>query len=278
MNVERFDIGKKYVLSTIAKNNRLDTYSKYIEMAKQHGYYVCSMREFFLDSKEKKHFVLRHDVDYLGPFTRKMFTVERNLGVHSTYYFRDSTIDVSLMNEMIEAQFEVGFHYETLSNYAKEHSLNKLSIKDIEICRSKLKKEIQNINELLNSPITSVASHGDKKNREIMLSNNVLLEGQDYNDYGILFEAYDENLYNNYVDVHIMDNNIRRNFGFSYSVNPIEAISDNYTNIVFLSHPNHWYNSWKRIIYDMAAFLVGRYDSVPRGKFSRIMKDGIQNK
>ncbi|MBR3376590.1 MAG: hypothetical protein IKG44_02760 [Mogibacterium sp.] len=271
MNNHRFDVGKKFIIKTIIKNDRLKAYRKYIELALEKGYTVCSMIEFYSSPKEGKHFVLRHDVDYSGPSTRKMFDVEKSLGVHSTYYFRKSTIDVLLMNEMIESGFEVGLHYETLSDYAIENNLSEVSNKDIEICRDRLKKEITDFNKLLKKPITSVVAHGANKNREIGKSNNVILDGQSYEEFGIVFEGYDESLYKEHIDTHIMDGNIRHNYGFSYKSNPIEAIEENSKNIVFLAHPNHWYYSFAQRCWNIIALLLGRCSYESNREFLRIL-------
>ncbi len=272
MGMNRFDKGKRFVFQTILRNDRLNTYSEYIKMAKDNNYQVCSMIEFYQAPNQGKHFVLRHDVDYSGPATRRMFFTEQRLGIHSTYYFRKSTIDIPLMNEMIDAGFEVGFHYETLSDYATENNLDRISERDLSICRERLKKEIMDFNSLLKKPISSIVGHGTRKNFQIGQSNNVLLENQDYKDFGIVFEGYDKNLYADYVSAHIMDGSIRRNFGFSYSSNPIEAIDNCESNIVFLSHPNHWYKTLPQRGWELTALVLGRYTPETNREFSRILE------
>ena len=163
METERFDKGREYVFHTILKNDRLKTYAYYLALAKENGYHICPMLEFYKNPIAEKHFVLRHDVDHKTPATRKMYNLEKKYHVHSTYYFRKSTVDINLMNDMIDAGFEVGFHYETLSDYAIENNLNHVTEKDIEICRIRLKQEIEEFNKLIKKPIYSVASHGHKK-------------------------------------------------------------------------------------------------------------------
>ena len=268
----RFDEGKEYVWRTIVRNDRLKMYEKYLELAKQNDYNICSMVEFYETKGVGKHFILRHDVDHKTPATKKMFMVEQDFGVHSTYYFRKTTINKALMDEMIDAGFEVGFHYETLSDYAKENELNVINDEDIEICRRILKEDIQKFNKIVKQPITSIVSHGDSKNIEIGKSNNVLIEGQNYQDYGIIFEGYDKELYEKYIDVHIMDGSLRFNSGFSYRDNPIDAITSGYKNIIFLSHPNHWYKTPIQWIWNFGMLLVGKYDNHTHAEFRRILK------
>lgn len=271
MMAERFDFGKKYVFNTILKNDRLKYYGYYITLAKENGYNVCTMSEFYKHPTEGKHFVLRHDVDHKTPATRRMFNLEKKLHVRSTYYFRKSTIDIKLMNDMIDAGFEVGFHYETLSDYAIENNLSRITEKDIEISRERLKQEIREFNKLIKRPIQSVVGHGSKKNLEIGKSNNVLFKDQEYRDFGILFEGYDDELYSKYVDTHIMDGSLRINSGFSYRQNPIDAITSADKNIIFLSHPNHWYKTFSQWVWNIAAFFMGKCTDEPAGEFKRIL-------
>ena len=243
-----------------------------IQLALKNNYNVCSMIEFYNNPQDGKHFVLRHDVDHKSPATKRMFHVERSLGVHSTYYFRKSTLDVCLMNEMIDCGFEVGFHYETLSDYALEKRLDEVNETDIQICKERLKSEIMEFNSLIKRPISSIVGHGARKNLEIEKSNNVLLEGRDYQDFGILFEGYDEKMYEEHVNAHIMDGNIRRNYGFSYNTNPIVEIKSGKQNIIFLAHPNHWYKTFPQKCWDLTAFLIGRCSYSTAMEFKRIMR------
>lgn len=271
MAVDRVDQGKKYVFKTILKNDRLRVYAYYLMLAEKNGYNVCSMSEFYENPTVGKHFVLRHDVDHKTPATRKMFSLEKKYHVRSTYYFRKSSADIRLMNDMIDAGFEVGFHYETLSDYAIENGLSKITEKDIEICRERLKQEIAEFNKLIKKPIQSVVGHGSKKNLEIGKSNNVLFMDQEYKDFGVLFEGYDDELYSKYVDTHIMDGSLRINSGFSYRQNPIDAISSQDRNIIFLSHPNHWYKTFPQWVWNVTAFLMGKYMDGSAREFERIL-------
>ena len=271
MVVDRFDQGKKYVFKTILRNDRLKAYAQYLILAGRNGYHICSMSEFYEHPTEGKHFVLRHDVDHKTPATRKMFHLEKKHHVHSTYYFRKSTVDINLMNDMIDAGFEVGFHYETLSDYAIENKLSRVTEKDIEICRERLKQDIAEFNRLIKKPIRSVVGHGSKKNLEIGKSNNVLFKDQEYGAFNILFEGYDGALYSKYVDTHIMDGSLRINSGFSYRQNPIDAISSQDRNIIFLSHPNHWYKTFPQWIWNVTALLIGKCTDESAREFQRIL-------
>lgn len=279
--MSRVDKSIIYMWKVILFNARLNMYDYYIKLAKNNGYKVCSLRELYKDTirggnPNQKHFVLRHDVDHISPGTRKMFEIEKSNDVKSTYYFRKCTTDEELMKEMQTAGYEVGFHYETIAEYVESYGKHKLTTVDIYACRDILKQEIREFNELLDAPMESICSHGAPANARIGVSSNVLLENQNYKDYGIKFEAYDKALYERFVTHHICDGNICYNYGFSYEDNPIDNIEHGDKNIVFLAHPEHWYNTKGRILKDMVKMLIHRVTYNTQRKFRRIATEGIQ--
>lgn len=267
------DRSKLFLLKSVLLNDRLKMYSKYINEAKQQGYKVETLGEFYNHYKEDgKHFILRHDVDHKGEATRKMFEVEKNLGVRSTYFFRYSTVDKVLIDEMILAGFEIGFHFETIANYIDDnHITNKEDI-DLEKCKVMLKKEVKEFEEMIEHPVFSLCAHGAPANKKIGISNNVITEERGIlKDIGIDYEAYDKTMYE-YVDCHIMDQSILYNYGFSYKDTPESSILEGRRNIIFLAHPNHWYLSRFQRIKKIMAFVLGKAKYSSSRTFSRIEK------
>lgn len=264
------DHTKYFVLKSILLNNRLKAYSEYLREAIRQGYSVESLETFQRHYKEPgKHFVLRHDVDHNGIATRKMFECEKKLGVKSTYYFRKSTIDKCLIDEMIRDGFDVGFHFETVAEYIEEKHIQDKSAINLDECRERLKKEIREFEETIGHKIYSICSHGAAANVKLNISSNVITEGGIPADFTVAFEAYDRNMYQ-YVDCHIMDSSILNNFGFSYQDTPFSAMGEKKKNIVFLAHPNHWYMSgWQRLC-KLRAFILGKTTYLPSCQFERI--------
>lgn len=246
------------VIITILFNNRLEKYKYYIEYARKNGYQILSLENFYRlkDKREGRHFVLRHDVDHLGLCTRKMFEVEKEMGVISTYYFRFSTIDKEIIQEMLNAGFSVGLHFETIADYAREHHIKNKNEIDMKLMKQLLKGEVQRFEDIIGQKIYSCCSHGALENAMLGISNNAITEKADMSVFGLEFEAYDKELYE-FVDCHIMDGSLICNFGFSYADTPITAIDDKKSNIVFLSHPNHWYRSGKQRIRQLGAIALG---------------------
>ncbi len=260
------------IVGTILLNNRLKKYKYYIQYAREKGYQALSLESFYKlpNRRSRKHFVLRHDVDHLGIWTRKMFETEKMLNVKSTYYFRFSTIDKELIQEMLDSGFDVGLHFETISDYARECNIKNKDEIDMELMKQRLKEDIQRFEEIIGHEIFSCCSHGAPENRVLGISNNAITEKADMMEFGLKFEAYDKKLYEA-VDCHVMDGSLLYNFGFSYADTPITAIDAGHANIIFLSHPNHWYQSCKQRIRQLGAIVLGKgtFKAAER-KFKRI--------
>lgn len=271
--MKRFDNTRTFLFKTIVLNNRLKTYRKYIDYAKQQGYKICSLSEFYENKDESlNHFILRHDVDYFEKATKKMFEVEKELGVHSTYYFRWSTIDENLIQDMLNAGFDIGLHYETVATYIRENNIQNKEDINISVVQSQLKDEIKEFKTKYNPNMSSCCSHGASENIQLGISSNSILENVNYDEYGIIFEAYDERMYSDYGIYHIMDQNIRNNFGFAYSSNPIDGINEERKNILFLAHPTHWFSSLKLYLINIRETILGRVQYSTTREFKRIAK------
>lgn len=76
------DKSKKFIIKALLLNNRLKKYQDYINYARDHGYRVISLEDFYSlnDRRAEKHFILRHDVDHNGIATKKCMK-QRNRSV-----------------------------------------------------------------------------------------------------------------------------------------------------------------------------------------------------
>lgn len=262
------------VFSTVLLNNRLKEYGKYIEYARENGYQVLSLEDFYKlpNKRQGKHFVLRHDVDSSDISTRKMFETEKELGLKSTYYFRSSTIERKLICEMIDSGFDVGFHFETIADYAKQYDIKNKSEIDMDLMKQRLKAEVEHFEEVIGHKTFSCCSHGDRENVRLGISNNAITENADMSEFGLGFEAYSKELYEN-VDCHVMDTFLTKHFGFAYEDTPYTAIDAGYANIVFLSHPGHWYLPFKKRVRMLGYILLGKGTfTKSERKFQRIQE------
>lgn len=267
-------IDKKMVINSLIFNNRLKSYGEYIQYAKEKGYQVVSLEDFYRLKNRRygKYFVLRHDVDSVSKATRKMYETERKLGVKSTYYFRFSTIDNALIRDMVNSGFDVGLHFETISDYAREYGIKDKKQIDLNFMKKRLKRDIRRFEKITGVKIYSCCSHGAVENSELGISNNAITENADMEEFGLGFEAYDKKLYED-VDCHIMDSCVIRNFGFSYKDNPISAIKGKKKNIVFLAHPGYWWMSAIRRGYYGYCLILGKGSlEIAKREFKRVME------
>ena len=263
------------MLSIIFKNNRLDDYADILQNALNNNYVVCSVSDYYekyLGGDSKHYLILRHDVDYLTPGTRKMFLIEKKYKVKSTYYFRDNTLDVDLAKAMLQDGFEVGYHYETIAHLMQRGTIkNRPDIK-VDSVREEFKEELTNFQNRIGSQIKSCAAHGAPENIRIGVSNNIIFEDIQSKELGVEFEAYNIALIDS-ITSYISDSGIMHNYGFQYAGDtPFEAIQKKENVILFLTHPNHWYLSLFERIKKLVRMIIGKGEYDSKIVFSRLDK------
>lgn len=268
------DRGLSFIISVLLKNDRFKYYDFYLNLANKNGYKIISFTEYLKNGVNygDKILILRHDIDNNISNVKLMYDIERKNNATATYYFRWSTLDVDLVKEMHKNGFEIGLHYETLATYAIKNNIHKhdqVNEEVLKICRKELKEEIEKFKGVTGILIDTIANHGHYKNIELGISNNTLVEGQDYNYFSILCEAYDKKFYET-VNTHIMDTSIEYNYGFAYKDNPIDSIIRGDKVIVFLSHPEHWRLSVNQRIKLAIKLVIGKFTFHTNRVFTRI--------
>lgn len=88
--IKRLKLFIKYL-----QNNRIEEYDGILKKAKKENYNIISLRDYIEKKydKDKKLLILRHDIDHVSNGTKMMFEVEKKYGVHSSFYFRNSTYE-----------------------------------------------------------------------------------------------------------------------------------------------------------------------------------------
>ena len=190
-----------------------------------------------LKAGKTRLFFLRHDVDTDVPLARKLFDIEREFGVVSTYYFRRCTADYTLMREIHALGSEVGYHYEELSDYAKRHGIKDKAtmVAHLEPVRAEFLANLRTFEAGLGAKVVTVAGHGDFVNRSLHMSNPELLNDELRKVAGIEMEAYDEALVGG-LDFRTAD----RPYPDLYQRSPLEAIRNQAPVILILIHPRNW--------------------------------------
>ena len=240
------------LLKKLLQKSRLSYYKNILELAIANGYYLTSLIDWYKNNyyPGKKILILRHDVDHDAAGALKMFTIEKELGVKSTFYFRWNTMSSDIMHQMHNNNFEVSLHYETLATYCKKNSVfskNQVTSEVLEACYNQLEKELKTFNSKFWKTHT-ICSHGDKRNRLLGITNfEILKEPNKRKSLDIDFEAYDPEIIKHF-DIYISDSSLKYNHQWKGPMNPEEAINKSFKNICLLTHPLHWnYNVLKTI-------------------------------
>ncbi len=248
-------------LPLIPQRPRWEEYRHIIRYALGKGYVITSLIRWFegVDGGEdQKTLIMRHDVDHHRKGAERMHRIERELGVHSTFYFRWSTLDLDLMRRIEESGSEVGLHYETIATYALKHGIFKregITGRVVKECQSLLKDEIRRFGKYAN--IRSISSHGAWWNRHLGIPNKILIENESPSEYGVKMFAYDTQVLERF-DKYISDGQASEQY-WRYGTTPIEALNEGLTTICCLTHPNWWDHYW-RVSYlkYLAAPLMNR--------------------
>jgi hypothetical protein len=228
--------------------SQLAGFEDLVRAAHKAGYAQTSVRRYHDMVRQgrplpEKVIVHRHDIDTDLRTTRKLFEIERKHGIHASFYFRLSTLDIGLMREIEEYGSEASYHYEELATYAKKHK-----IKDAAALRDRLPEirtdffaNFSRIEQCFGVKMRTVAGHGDFANRKLKVNNTeILADPQLRQRCGIEVETYDRTLMEN-IDIYITD---RPPPQFYYPSSPHDALG-RHRRIYLLTHPRRLDTNWK---------------------------------
>jgi len=224
--------------------SRLGEYERLLTTALEKGYLHQTIGGFYRavsggpPPPGNLFFIHRHDIDTDVSTAKKFFDAEKKYGVVSTYYFRLKTADFVLMKEIAAYGSEVGYHYEEIAQFAKEHRIRSREkiLEHLPAIREEFLKNFRELDTRLGSKIRSVASHGDFVNRSLGLANTLIIDDEVRQKAGIMVECYDDKLMSAYSAV-ISDAPYP---AFYKGGNPFKAIADRLPVIYLLTHPRHW--------------------------------------
>lgn len=227
--------------------SRLQYYEELLRRGAHAGYVQTSIRAFFRsiadsDFSERKVIVHRHDVDSDVRTARKIFAIEKRHGVHSTFYFRLSTLDFPFMREIDEYGSEASYHYEEIATFAKRNNIR--SAVDINAKLGEIRLNFLHnfdyVQHELRGKLSTVASHGDFVNRQLAIPNTEVLNDEELRKRcGIECESYDRSLLEKF-DIYITD---RPHPEYFHPISPLCAIGL-HKKICILTHPIQWETNW----------------------------------
>jgi hypothetical protein len=226
--------------------SRLDVYEDFLREVLVHGYEICSVALFWEKIKsgavkaDAKYFVLRHDVDSDLPTTKAMWLMEKSLCVKGSYYFRWTTVDVPLMQEIEHFGGEASYHFEELATAAKTKRLKTQAqvLHEMPNIRETFRRNLSSLRKRSGLPMKIVASHGDFVNRKLGLCNWEILRDDDFRRaVGVELEVYDD-IFTRYISVRCAD------AGYHPDVwrpeNPLKVLKTSAPVIYVLVHPGNW--------------------------------------
>jgi hypothetical protein len=232
----------------LIKSSKIDGFKKLLFDALENGYSINTLSSY-LESKRlgssvvnNKTILNRHDIDTDPSTARLFFEVEKELNVKATYYFRLSTIDIDLMEEINSYGSEVGYHYEEIATYCKRFALKtrmqvESNLPDIQ---ELFLSNFEYFNEKLSFPIQTVASHGDFVNRAIGIPNWVLLTPLVREKASIKADAYDSLFDEGFLRISdILNEEILWKGG-----DPFQQVLCGEQSIHLLTHPRSWRSSF----------------------------------
>jgi len=155
----------------------LKIYSELLVAIKRIGY-ECYTFEDWCEGKAKGRFViLRHDVDLRAGHSLATATIEAQLGIRASYYFRvvaESNVPDVIM-KIAALGHEIGYHYEDLSLFKG----------DTVLAIAHFEQQLTYFRQFY--PVKTVCMHGSPASK---FDNKELWKLYNYRDYGIVGEPY----------------------------------------------------------------------------------------
>ncbi len=162
---------------------------------KSSGYEFYTISQFLkkkLDS-QCRELILRHDVDRSPVNSLYTASMEHDLDIRGTYYFRwiRRDIDVKIIREIADMGHEIGYHYEDIDLISRRLKIKRQESEgttEIELATLAFKSFRENLSRLKAIvPIKTICMHGSPMSR---YDSRVLWKYFDYRDLGIESEPY----------------------------------------------------------------------------------------
>jgi len=214
--------------------------------AQARGYEIRSLESVWAAAEVPARFMaLRHDVERpSSSLAREFFKRELSIGARSTFYFRLTTFPANetLVGELLEAGFDVGYHYEEAADVAKERGVRSRPGLDEHagLIHDRFRANVESIRSRHHPGLRSVSSHGEWINSRLGFTNREFVSPELLEECGLWFEAYHPLFVEQarYVsDVAVFPE--RWTDGYTVT----SAIDDGHTRICVLTHPNRWFRA-----------------------------------
>jgi len=161
----------------LSRDFTLAKYGELLETLQRAGYRMLSVGDFLAREESFPCAILRHDVDRREERALTMALLEKDRGIHSTYYFRmgPGLGKAKVVHRIKALGHEVGYHYEVLSKAGG----------DREKARKLFDDELSRLRQM--AEVRTAAMHG----RPLSPWNNLSFwETCRPEDFGLMGEAY----------------------------------------------------------------------------------------
>tara|TARA_B100000315_G_scaffold41491_1_gene36399 strand:+ start:19837 stop:20637 length:801 start_codon:yes stop_codon:yes gene_type:complete len=246
------------------------------------GYRIVMVERYFSQSNLPDNFViLRHDVDRKPGHAETMASIENDMGIKSTYYFRKNSpvFKPKIIKHISQMGHEIGYHYEVLDK-AKG---------DIKKAYLIFREELEMFRDIVD--IKTVSMHGNPFTR---WTNSDFWKKNDLADFNLIGEASFSTKNNNilyFTDTGRNWDPLKYNIKDFISTNSkminikaqktddlIDLISKSNSKFpLYLSvHPNRWNdNTLSWVLQFVEDYLVNQLKCVVRFLKPGIKNDGI---
>src|SRR3954452_5374237 len=217
---------------------RLDELDRLLRLALECGYEAATLSRFAAGNTPERTLLLRHDVDSDLRRARRMWEIERALGLTGSWFFRRSTWDVALMRELSAAGCDVGYHYEELATVIKERGLATAEAARAAVgdARARLREAVPGLRIDSGLALDVFAAHGDFANRAVGLPSTELLADPGFRaQIGARLEAYDVE---DRVTARASDG--VRPEDYWWPGDPVDAVRRGEPVVLLLLHPRAW--------------------------------------
>ena len=213
-------------------------YEEILSVANDAGYSIISLDQFVEGEYREPFMILRHDID-TDPKAALLFAeIESRYRAGASYFFRLCTWNDKVIKALDHRGFEIGYHYEESTTYAKRHHIksgNELKCHFPEI-RKDFARNLSELRRRSGLRLEAIASHGDIATVVLDLGNEeAMLDSAIREACGIKYEAYDPPIWDGYKN-HLSDNRYPPYFK---PESPLELISRG-ESFLFLTHPRWW--------------------------------------
>ncbi|HTT85595.1 MAG TPA: hypothetical protein VMF67_19115 [Rhizomicrobium sp.] len=228
---------------SVFMGSRLARYRDLLRHLTETGYSFWKLSEFAEAVDRGESFdspvcLLRNDIDSDPGGAALMFACDRAAGVRATYFFRLSTLDAGLAQQIAAGGGEVGYHFEEIATAAKRLGLR--SRRQIEVhierIREDFRSNVHRFGAVMGTNPRVVAAHGDFVNRRIGIPNHYLLDRKLMDELGIVADAYDARVHGN-LQARFSDWPAPRWWN---PADPVAALQNRPATISILVHPRQW--------------------------------------